>query len=79
MAAGRCWPTSRNSAGGLDGVTGSACRTRPHAQRRSGTDGRLDRTVVAAMTGQLKELLGPVGGLTARTVRSWLDDIEPAR
>ena len=46
---------------------------------RSGTDGRLDRAAVAAMTGQLKELLAPVGGLTARTVRSWLDDIEPAR
>jgi hypothetical protein len=31
------------------------------------------------MTVQLRELLAPVGGLTASTVRSWLDDIEPAR
>jgi len=46
---------------------------------RGGTDGRLDRAAVVAMTAQLRELLTPVGGLTARTVRSWLDDIEPAR
>ena len=46
---------------------------------RGGTDGRLDRAAVVAMTAQLRELLTPVGGLTARTVRSWLDDIDPAR
>lgn len=66
--------------GGLDGSHRERVVELARAlSARSGTDGRLDRTAVAAMTGQLKELLAPVGGLTARTVRSWLDDIEPAR
>ncbi len=45
---------------------------------RGGTGGQMDRASIAGMTSQLRELLGPVDGLTASTVRSWLDDIEPA-
>ena len=68
------------SEGGLDGShrerVVELART---LSARSGTDGRLDRAAIVAMTGQLKDLLASVGGLTARTVRSWLEDIEPAR
>jgi hypothetical protein len=66
--------------GGLDG--GSRARVIDLAQKlsaRGGSEGQLDRAAVTGMTGQLRELLAPVDGLTASTVRSWLDDIEPAR
>ncbi len=68
------------SRGGLDGSRREQVLELARTlSARSGTDGRLDRAAVVGMTGQLRELLAPVGGLTARTVRSWLDDIEPAR
>jgi hypothetical protein len=66
--------------GGLDG--GSRDRVIDLARKlsaRGGSEGGLDRAAVTGMTGQLRELLAPVDGLTASTVRSWLDDIEPAR
>ncbi|HEY2221155.1 hypothetical protein [Actinomycetospora sp.] len=66
--------------GGLDG--GSRDRVIDLARKlsaRGGSEGRLDRAAVTGMTIQLRELLAPVNGLTASTVRSWLDDIEPAR
>lgn len=65
--------------GGLDG--GRRDRVIDLAEQlsaRGGSGGRLDQAAVAGMSGQLRELLGPVGGLTASTIRSWLDDIEPA-
>lgn len=68
------------SHGGLDGS--SRDRVIDLAEKlsaRGGTVGRLDRGAVVGMTIQLRDLLTPVHGLTASTVRSWLDDIEPAR
>jgi hypothetical protein len=68
------------SRGGLDGThRDRVVELARQLSARSGTGGRLDHAAVVAMTGQLKELLVPVGGLTASTVRSWLDDIAPAR
>jgi hypothetical protein len=65
--------------GGLDGSRRErVVELARQLSARSGTGGRLDRAAVVEMTGQLKELLAPVDGLTASTVRSWLDDIEPA-
>jgi hypothetical protein len=44
---------------------------------RGGSGGGLDHASVVGMTGELKELLAPARGLTASTLKSWLDDIEP--